>query len=604
MAWAYGNKTFTVSWKSLKERTCRIDIYIRGSQAPVAFQLTPAAKPFIYEDDADSDLLENVIRYKTGYVSIIEKEDQNINYLYPTDDFSHYVEFYYDGVLNFVGFLQAQDFSNDYQPLPRERQFAVASPLWALSNKKFSFGSDSKIPQFVTIGSLLKEIMTYGSIYQYVIFPYFEDLKLDNQIWSQTFAPWNEDFNHVQRASQYNPVYDVQSFEWFLDALCKAFGWVLHDDVDTLTFAMFDYKGRYAKYPVAHVGEPAYLDIVNGPQGGVSTSLDDSVEFIDNSATENMLMPYSRIRVEYEGEYVTKQEVSYERTYNFGADAFTSYDDVIHAVGLQPRLAQREIYPQGTQIDFDANGKVSQGGVHVAVFNTASNRNRRTGICYAIKGNENDNDELFRVRIYTPYPNASWRCSFNISAGSTLNSLSSDDTEHRFGAVDNNVYVVGDGYVECVFRVTRVANYLNPQYGTWENIWSVRDVMFFSDIEFTMVEEDNFEDYLTLTKGYDEISGGNTTYDEAELSMPLHMYRKNDHQIGTEIRETKFTEYPYLLSVRNELVARFRLVNNMPEHIWCTLWSYIGKKWRVIGYSFDPTDDELELTIERNQILE
>ena len=601
MAWAYGNKTFTVSWKSLKERTCRIDIYIRGSQAPVAFQLTPAAKPFIYEDDADSDLLENVIRYKTGYVSIIEDENQSIRYLYPTDDFSHYVEFYYDGVLNFVGFLQAQDFSNDWAPLPCERQFAVASPLWALSSRKFSFDGNIKNPQFVTIGSLLKEIMSYNSIYQYVIFPYFEDLKLDNTIWSQTFAPWNEDFNHVQTSTTQNPVYEVKTYEWFLDALCKAFGWVLHDDVDTLTFAMFDYKGRYARYPVAHVGEPAYLDIVNGPQGGVSTNLTAKMEYADNAASENLLMPYSRIRIEYEGDYESKAEVSYLRTYNLG---FAQSDDVIHAVGLQPRLTQREIYPQGTSIAFDDARKITSRGVHVAVFTTSNNKSKQTGICYAIKGNESNNYELFRVRIYTPYPQATWRCKYTLTSGATLNTLSADDTYHRFGRVDNNVYYIGDSYVECAFIVRQVPNYLDPFTGQWSSVWQARDVMFFSDIEFYMESEENFEEYLTLTKGYDEISGYNTAFDDAELTMPLHMYRKNDHQIGTEIRETKFTEYPYLLSVRNELIARFRLVNNMPEHIWCKLWSYISKKWRVIGYTFDPTDDEVELTIERNQILE
>ena len=328
MAWNNGNKTYTVSWKSLNNVSCRVDIYVRGSQIPTPIALHPAANPFTYEEDADNDLLNNTIRYKTGYLRIVEVDNQDISYLYPTDDRSHYIEFYYGSRLDFVGFLQSQDFSNTVESKPREREFAVASPLFMLSKRKFSFDGLSKNPTFVTLGSLLDEIISYGNIYSHVIFPYFEDIKLDNTIWSQTFAPWNENYNHIQESTLANPVYDVQTYEWFLDALCKAFGWVLHDDVNCLTFSMFDYTGRYAKYPAGHIGDTDYIDITTGPQGGNATDLTDSFEFCDDAATQNTIMPFSRIRVEYDGEYKTDDEVSYLRTKNLG---FAQSDDVIKA---------------------------------------------------------------------------------------------------------------------------------------------------------------------------------------------------------------------------------------------------------------------------------
>ena len=603
MAWSGGNKQYTMTWRSLKGRVCRVDIYVRGSQIPAPLSLQPADIPITIEEDASNDLLNDVVRFKTGYLRVKEVANQSISGLYPTDDFSHYVEFYYAGTLNFCGFLQAQDFNNEDLPLPCTREFAIASPLWAISKKKFNFDGISKNPQFITLGSLLDEVMASAGIYQSVIFPYFEDLKLDNTIWSQTFAPWNQDYNHIDRSTTSNPVYEVETYQWFLEAMCKAFGWVLHDDITALTFSMFDYQGRYAKYPVGHIGDPNYLDILTGPEGGVATALTTNVEEADNQGTLNIIQPFSRIRIEYEGEYITNDEVSYLRTFSRG---YVQSDDVIHAVGLEPRLQQQEISPQGVAISFDSARKVATSGVNVAVFNTATEINKQIGIIYAIIGNEQDGDELFRVRLYTPFYTAPWRCKFTISSGATLNDLSEDDTEHRFGLIDCNVYEQGPGYVDCIFKVYRVGNYFNEMYSRWDNHWSVRDAIFFSDIRFYMDEEDSFDEYTTIVKGYDEILGQRTSFSAGEVTMPLHMYRKNDHMIGNTIRAQKFTEYPYLLNVRHELVEAFRITGNMPEHIWCTLWTYRQQnwRWRVIGYTFNPIDDELLLTIDRSATLE
>ena len=601
MAWNYGNKTFTVQWKSFNNITCRVDIYIRGSQIPTPLSLKPAVRPFTYEEDNDNDLLNNTIRYKTGYLRIVEVDNQDISSLYPTDDHSHYVEFYYGNRLDFIGYLQSQDFSNTIESTPREVEFAVASPLWVLSKRTFNFDGGSKNPQFVTIGSLLDEIIAWdGGLYTDVIFPYFSDIKLDNTIWSQTFAPWNEEYNHIQASTQVNPVYETKTFEWFLDALCKAFGWVLHDDVKSLTFSMFDYTGRYAKYPVGHIGDTDYLDISSGPQGGVSTAIADSFEFCDDAASQNIIMPYSRIRVNYEGEYRDTGELSYLRTLSFG---FENSDDVIRAVGLQPRIQQREIYPPGTGISFDSSRKVATQGVHVCVFNSQNSPSKQLGICYAIKGNENDGDILFTIRHYTPFSTADWRVKCKVSSGATLNDLSEDDTTHRFGNIAHNVYRQYNGYVECDFIVRQVSN--SAPMGIPANAWSVRDAIFFSDIEWYTESEETFAEYTQLTKGYDDITGPRTTFEDGELTMPLHMYRLNDHMIGNTVRATMVTEYPYLLNVRNEVIARFK-VSTIPDHLWCTLWQYLRNnwRWRIIAYAFDPYNDEMQLTIEQSTTLE
>ena len=179
-----------------------------------------------------------------------------------------------------------------------------------------------------------------------------------------------------------------------------------------------------------------------------------------------------------------RSDLSYLRTYSFG---YESVDDIIRAVGLQPLLTLSEISPQGTAISFDSARKVATQGVHVCVFNSQNSPSKQLGICYAIKGNEQDND-CTTIRHYTPFSNADWRVKCNISSGATLNDLSESDTTHRFGKIDNNVYRQGNGYVECDFIVRQVHN--SEPMGIPANAWSVRDAIFFSDIEWYMEAEE------------------------------------------------------------------------------------------------------------------
>jgi hypothetical protein len=72
MAWTNGNKRWTVQFKSLNGTTCRIDIYKRGYTGTIVDTLIAAANPINYSEDNDSDLLNNVIRFRTGYLRLIE----------------------------------------------------------------------------------------------------------------------------------------------------------------------------------------------------------------------------------------------------------------------------------------------------------------------------------------------------------------------------------------------------------------------------------------------------------------------------------------------------------------------------------------------------
>ena len=103
MAWANGNKKWTVPFVSLNGTSCRVDIYARDYAGDTVTELSlsntnapgcAAANPFEYSEDNDSDLL-SVIRYRTGYLRLIEHEYGGLADIYPSVNTDRYVEFYY-----------------------------------------------------------------------------------------------------------------------------------------------------------------------------------------------------------------------------------------------------------------------------------------------------------------------------------------------------------------------------------------------------------------------------------------------------------------------------------------------------------------------------
>lgn len=599
MAWTYGNILWTLSFASLNGTTCRVDIYKRGYSGGTVITLDNGAdNPFYYEEDKDSDLLNNTVRYKTGYLRLVETETKPLSSLYPSDDAEHYIEFYYGNRLDFIGFMQAQDFANEFTGYPRVVEFAIASPLFVLSNKKFSTWANSNDkPQNIKLGSLLDEIAGTLGVYTQVMFPYFSDILLDDKIYSQVIAPWNTEFEHATAALQRNPLYNTMTYGEFLDALCKAFGWTVHDDVQTMTFAMFDYTGTYATYPVGHIGDTNYLSHT-GPDGGATASVESYMTFADNNATDGLIMPYNQIKIIYDGEMATDVSVDYTRTIGIGT---AQWEEAIWACWLEAILMLHEI-PTRSADTFDSAGRITGQGAHVLAFHTLSNPNIREGIAYALKSNQSDNDVLFTIRLYTKFTSLIWNVEYTLESGVNLNTMSSDDLIHRYGSIVVRRDTTGDGYIDFNFIVLQVANYQNPLTSQWESVWSDRDTMFFSNIKFVVGKTDQFEPYMNQTGGFDIIRGNATAFEDGEVTLPMSMYRKNSNMIGTNVRSTMVTDYAYLLSARGEMNAAFRLTTPI-DHPWCNKWGFNGRTWRIIATTFEPWNDKLILTMESSSIL-
>jgi hypothetical protein len=89
----------------------------------------------------------------------------------------------------------------------------------------------------------------------------------------------------------------------------------------------------------------------------------------------------------------------------------------------------------------------------------------------------------------------------------------------------------------------------------------------------------------------------------ASVTMPISLYRLNDRLIGDNVLPSKVTEYPYLFRKRTELVGKFR--GTSPDLVHTRLFTWLGKKWRVIGQAWHPWSEvPLTLTLQSSPIFD
>ena len=138
---------WTIPFKSLSEVSCRIDIidptypeYI----SPITYQA--ADDPFFFEEENSDDLLEDVLRYQTGYIRMIDNGDQYIPDIYPTSTFDRPVKVYYGSTLIFNGYIQVQAFSTELKSNPKIIELPVISMLGAFEDKQFNANLSDFMP--------------------------------------------------------------------------------------------------------------------------------------------------------------------------------------------------------------------------------------------------------------------------------------------------------------------------------------------------------------------------------------------------------------------------------------------------------------------------
>ena len=595
MSWSQGNIRWTSSFKSLNNTSCRIDIYQRNYTGSLVQSVPAASDPFFYEEDNDSDLLNNVLRSKTGYLRLIEEYDNSMSMaeMFPTEPFDRYVEVYYGQTLVFTGFIQVQDFSNEVTPVPRTLEFPVVSALGLMD--KLTFNPTFYMPpSMVTLGELLSRITgTAGMPYERVYVPknygYPNPVNLSMKIYSLVACPWNENYHQSMQGQQ---VMKGIEYSTLLEGICKAFGWMLHETPTALIFTAFDYEGDYAYFPRAHVGESGYS--VDADIPSTVEDLEDYFDLFDLHATETTIQPDTGIEINYNGGDDNK--LSFQRTYvpatggiitepsSQGSDP----DEVYSICNLVPVQGCNEFVGPFSALTFDTDDTINIGMCPVAW-------NGKEGIMIS-PGAITKDRYLFNIRLYTRLLNRSYYVKMKYDmigrkSGNIGQLANNPDMDEHY--INGTVTSITDDYVEATFRIHKGGS-LDPIQG--------RPLIFISNIEFELYpNEEAYSQYIYMPQEDSDKIPGQTAI-SSDVDMLISLYRKNSNLIGNTVRTTKVTEYPYLFQPRKSLEGRFDIIQ-MPEFAHAMLFSYGSKNWRVIAQRLDIYNDEMTLTLQSSSLL-
>jgi hypothetical protein len=255
---------YRLQFKSLKNEGCLVNVYVdgatssadtskTGADVPFAVEsdvtaLTGAASPLVFNETDSDDLLE-VVRQKTGYMSVIEHTPGELDDLHPTTSTDRYIEVYYGARVVFMGYLQAQSFDTALDNGVHEVSFPINSPIGVISGLYFD---SIKSAGTTTIGDLLQEIcLALG--YTWYILPR-DILQSDTdpttiEINNRIISPYNDLFDYGA-----NELFQPISYMDAIEGICNLFGCITHDGVylgsGAIFFTRFDYSGTYKAYDV------------------------------------------------------------------------------------------------------------------------------------------------------------------------------------------------------------------------------------------------------------------------------------------------------------------------------------------------------------------
>ena len=594
---------WTTTFKSRGGVTCLVKIYDPDFPSTVdPFDVKAAADPFSYQEDDSQDLLNDVMRYRTGYLRIIDDDTLGIKHIsdiYPQKAFDRYVEVFYDGVLSFTGYIQVTDFDDEQVPQPRVLEFPITSPLGLFDKKTFS-NIAYMPPRMVTLGQMLSRALQSFN-YERVYFPkshgYPNPVHLGMKCFSTLVSPWDDNYHTSVTSAWAQKVMKGEPLSYLIEAICKAFGWICHDTPTALIFTAFDYQGAYSYSPVDHIYETGYIyDATDIPTTAVAVT--DYLTPADDRANIETIQPETGIEVEYEGDDGTI-DFSFDRTY---VDREQGTDGVVTMPGMSPSDGEQwsvcDLAPIGSlnefqnlgAISFDTDGKVVQGKGIVAW-------NGHVGILFSTGIQDG---HICTIRQYVrKATNVSYGVKYDImTSDNSIGALKEPDEPEAFKTVHiSTSKTQTDNYVEVVFTYHPGSTPLPSQ-----------SLIFIENIEFTRhLSSEPYASYREKPANASDVIDPTGSLDgnpaiSSSVSMPVSMYRNNDRLLGTQVRASRLTTYPYLFTPRKELKARFRITSAMPWP-YSLMVTHLSKRWRVIAQQWEPWNDEMVLTLEHSSIL-
>lgn len=585
------NIRWQVTFKSFNGTTYNVNIYDNDWPAGVVMPVRGAADPFFYEESNSDDLLNDVLRYRTGYIRVKEETPGALDDIYPTNIFDRYVECVTGTTVIFNGYIQVQDFQRPFKPCPRTLELPVVSPLGLFEKRAFTV-TPFDPPTTVTLGELLDIVMNLGA-YEKVTFPDITGTGFDKTVSSLVVCPFNTDYHHSMTSSYMDRMFAPQTYAYLIEAICKAYGWICHDTPHALVFTSFDHKGSYAYYEKGHVGEINYKRSESVSQAG--DDLTSHFTVTDNNASLSTILPDTGIAISYEGDD-GNPDFTFDRTYFNGVAQQNAQDprEITSICNLLAPLQLHEVTGCDS-LSFDSSGKVNPG-IGIVAWNG------NEGVLISASSSWADGKELFVIRLYRKMvPNYSFSLSYDImTSARNISALEDDDEEATLAHFDVTFNSAQD-YIEAHF----IYHYGQTIQGGTLLPLDDNFLVFIHNISFEWYyngEPYASYKYLPASKG-DTIPSTGYPAISSSITMPISLYRFNDRMIGDTLLTTKVTEYPYLFQKRTEFVGKFK--GTSPYLVHVRMFEFIGKKWRVIGLSFHPWNEvPYRLTLQSSPVLD
>lgn len=602
--------------------------------------------PFSWEEDDDDDLL-SVVRIKTAYIRLIEKEYGSLQPLYPQHNQQHYVTFMRGDVVLFNGFMKAGSYDNDWKAAPREVEFVCVSPLGLLDSKTFAVPPHGSafpyfsMPSYVTIGSLLYEVVTgMDAAISKVVFPGTDstpDLTfLDMSIGSTIFVEERDDI--FNQEGNFEP-YEGRNYADFIETLCNLYGLIVHDTPGALVFSKFNHTGRYHEIDVGDLAS-GVVTIDHVEDSNTLIDLEAVTEVTSDDNEESYISPLTAVTINNPvTNSGTNESVPFDKCFK-SALTRVDYQDF---EGAQARCIINSILVEGELINpvINSQGAFTQSGIMMGKLFNMSTQQSREGIYIQFK-----TGQLFKWTVYNRPAWGTVKITGKIySASNPIGCATTSDVADNFGTITIKcgsktlVTKVGKGDIDISFdaRAEEVNYFMEPieiSFATNATPVNVGSKCI-ADLKLAVVNDDMFS-YLFKTwdgkKTYRNPGAG-----EGDATIDLDFYddviidgnsaTMKDY-IGyagitkMSIREAQYdalpssafvyftpgrpSGYDYLFSGQDCITFTGRKTSSLPQYPYCNPYTFFrsGWKWRIIATSYDAKLDEYTFTLHHSTTID
>lgn len=607
-----------MTFRSLNGASCVVNIYEEGWTGGVT-TLTGAADPVTIEEDDTEDLLKT-IRYKTGYLQVVEPTYGALNALYPHTNHDHYVEILRGSQSVFTGYMQAQSFGTQYVPGPRILEFPIVSPLGLTDGLQFDAPAQ---PSYVTLASVLKQVATkLDADITTVIFPDYmvgtTERVLSYLMNTLGYSPFNDKYN--RNPTNTEALYSPSTLASFLEDLCNCFGLIVHEMPHTLIFTRYDYTGVYNSYTVSTMdaASPTYQPITSG-----STAIDlRSLQSVSNDGRELTIMPVSRLTIGYNSDLLPDYEVPYIRTKTAGySDYWVLMAPQTGEISSQFLDTQNVVVPGCNYANILAyNGKNKTSAFSEALaFSFAigeehTNRNVFTWKLYNVPKATNYVLSYYAVHLdlttdthdtfYVETPIANTRIAVSIKNGSYY---MLDNGSWAQSPSTITVYTDGDGHVELPFVHTPplTSSPLEITFN-WASL-PMQQINAFTDIQLKTKQKS-----ITAYRGAevsDErvLTADNGAGDTADVAQTMTVARNAEDVLvkssGQPVINGLICDYGYMFLTQYQIQIDVPL--SVPPVTYYLNKIYLGSGYlkRLTAISYDLWNDTMRLTAQGSSTL-